>query len=249
MRLILEHTGRLAIDILPGSCAALHSGHGADASWPAGAQEPGGHARGPATAPGSHAHHTTAEPGERRKPLDLSAYGTAEEALFSVLMFLLQRTLRHTGQIPTHTVLDSVVRAFDVLLTSGKLPDPNPWDRSFLALLLVALEQTANHHSGDREWLGEIIAHVRGNLYDLGTPDDNGNDHGGDPGNNTGNNDPDHGGPGGSPGGNAAGGNSSPSGGSNGQVMSEWRGSPTNGVSTDDAPLDMAATNPVKKKK
>lgn len=250
MRVILEHTGRLAIDIIPGVRVALHREPDNGPNRPNRPPEAGGHSPRPSSEPGDHPRPRVSEPGthaRRAEPQhgepvtrrDLTA-ATAEEELFSVLMFLLRRTLQQTGQIPTHTVLDSAVRAFDILLTSGKLPAPNKWERSFLTVLLVALEQTAARHG--REWLDELITHVRASIDGIDNPDDD--TEGGD---GTGNSEPDNDGPG--DGGNRGSGDSRPgdggsSGGSNGQITSEWKGSPRNGVPS----LDTATTKPVKKK-
>jgi len=159
MRVVLEGNGRLVVDILPDPGTARRAAEGRNAP-----QAPRTRWRTWHRAPG-------AESGE---VFQVGAYGSAEEALFAGLMFVLRRYRERIGQIPTHEVMIAVVRTAEELLTSGKLPPAGEGDRTFLAMLLAVLEQVAGRF-GIR-WLDTLIGSVRATIVDFDNPDLDGND-------------------------------------------------------------------------
>ena len=148
MKVILEGTGRLAIEIIPGSGDAR------------GSRVPWVRWRASRSAP-------RAGSGEL---FNADAFGSGEEALFAGITFLLRRYQERTGQAPTHEVLTALVRTVEELLTSGKLPPPGEGDRMFLSMLLVVLEQVVSCH-GVR-WLDDLIRGVRATIASFDDPDD-----------------------------------------------------------------------------
>ena len=152
MKVILEGNGRLVIDIIPSGGAAGWTAE-RDAS------------KAPKRRRTRWRRDREATTGEL---FHVDAFASAEEALFAGLMFVLRRYQQRSGQAPTHEVLTAVMRTMGDLLMSGDLPPPGAWDRRFLAMLLVVLEQVAGRH--DIRWLDGLIRDVRATIVDADQP-------------------------------------------------------------------------------
>ena len=116
MRVILQGSGRLTIDVLGSHSGPTQQKEGQ--IWP------------------------TDRPSEAGRPhFDLDACTSLEEALFAGAAFLLQQHYARIGGTPTRHVTAAAQQIFEVLAERGDLPDTGPADAVFLAKLLAILEQ------------------------------------------------------------------------------------------------------------